>query len=156
MIILSGPVSINEITGVAYAVASVTVCPKASSNEGTIMASAAEYANCNIYWSRIYPKKFQTEHGESIIDIPRDRETTLITESQEYPEYPSLLSISNIFKQYRIVNSSLKTGLENLSKIPKPLVAQIAKGGSSLFSVIYQIDDKSVKWFRLRFERSKS
>lgn len=86
-------------------------------------------------------------------------DTTLNEQLQEHPDYPSLLSISDVLKQYGVDNISLKTGVENLTMIPKPFVAQIiGKEGdfsTSLFSVIYQIDGESVEWFNPQEHRQE-
>ena len=57
-------------------------------------------------------------------------ETTLIKDLLEHPDYPSLLSTSDVFKNYGIDNLSIKTTVENLSKLPLPFIAQV-KGTKS-------------------------
>lgn len=68
---------------------------------------------------------------------------------EEHPDYPSLLSVSDVLKIYGIDNISLKTPVENLKKLPTPFIAQIKSPvlKQDLFSVVIEVDAFFIKWF---------
>jgi len=77
-------------------------------------------------------------------------ETTLKNEVTEHPDYPSLLSISDALRSYKVDNLSLKTTVDHISRFPVPFIAQI-KGNNSkytLFAIVNEIGlDNSINWY---------
>jgi uncharacterized membrane protein/protein-disulfide isomerase len=88
--------------------------------------------------------------------------TTIKTQLQEHPDYPSLLSISDILTNYGVENIAIKTDMKKIDKLPLPLVAQVknAQGVQNVFTVIRKITERNVeclapeqdKWVRLTEE----
>lgn len=69
-----------------------------------------------------------------------------------HPDYPSLLSISDVFSSYGINNLSLYYSKDNerdIMNIELPLIAQVysKKSNTLLFSIIQSICDNKVTWY---------
>jgi uncharacterized membrane protein/thiol-disulfide isomerase/thioredoxin len=76
-------------------------------------------------------------------------ETTIKEDILQHPNYPSLLSISDVLKNIKVDNISLKTTAENLINLPQPLIVQIYGKSyqDSLFAIISKIDADNVEWY---------
>lgn len=76
-------------------------------------------------------------------------DSSLTRDLQEHPDYPSLLSTSDVFKNYGINNISIKTTAENLSKLPAPFMAQVkgAKTGEQLFAIVTEVSTDKLNWY---------
>ncbi|NWJ49397.1 MAG: thioredoxin domain-containing protein [Bacteroidetes bacterium] len=77
---------------------------------------------------------------------------------EEHPDYPSLLSLSDVLKSYGVDNVSIKTADDNLRNIPSPFIAQIKSVSTKqdLFSVIYKFDTFSMRWFNPETHKRES
>lgn len=76
-------------------------------------------------------------------------EHTLVEALIEHPNYPSLLSISDIMSNLEVDNISMKTSFDNLTKLTYPQIIQIKDSQSlyNLFALIYSINEENVDWF---------
>ena len=85
-------------------------------------------------------------------------ETSLIKDLLEHPDYPSLLSTSDVFKNYGIDNLSIKTTVENLSKLPLPFIAQVkgTKIGGQLFAVVTGIGTDTITWYNPESKKAET
>jgi uncharacterized membrane protein len=75
--------------------------------------------------------------------------TTLAIEIENHPDYPSLLSISDVLKQIGIDNIGLRIDTKRFSEMPVPLIAQI-KGkqtGDDFFTVVREVKETRVDFF---------
>lgn len=77
-------------------------------------------------------------------------ETTVKKEITEHPDYPSLLSVSDALRSYKVDNLSLKTTIEQFKNFPTPFIVQV-KGEISkynLFGIINEIlPDNKINWY---------
>ncbi|TFF37318.1 vitamin K epoxide reductase family protein [Mucilaginibacter psychrotolerans] len=75
--------------------------------------------------------------------------TTLKKEIEEHPDFPSLLSISDVFTTYGIENEGVKIELDKFADIPCPYIAQLkgVKHRDSFFSVVKSFDLTQVTFF---------
>lgn len=75
--------------------------------------------------------------------------TTFRKEIEEHPDYPSLLSISDVLNNYGIENLAVKTDANKLAEMPLPCIIQIQGSKSSVkyFTVIKEITSKGVQFF---------
>lgn len=76
---------------------------------------------------------------------------------EEHPDYPSLLSISDILKSYGIDNISIKTSVDNLRNLSTPFITQIksAVTKQNLFGVVQKIDEFSIRWYNPETHKSE-
>jgi len=82
------------------------------------------------------------------LDVPITK-TTLVTSLLEHPDYPSLLSISDVLQNYRVKNMSIRVKeQEKLIELPTPFIAQTIGENthSPLFTLIYRINSNKVEW----------
>ena len=70
--------------------------------------------------------------------------TTLKKDIEEHPDYPSLLSISDVFNNFGINNVAVRFDPQKFTKIPVPFICQIKSPnkGPLDFTVIKSVDDK--------------
>lgn len=96
----------------------------------------------------------------SILNI-RISDTTLTKEIEEHPDYPSLLSISDVLNKYGIDTLGLKFELQKIQDLPTPFITQIASRTQpmNLFTVvkdtangIHFYDTESHRWSSLSKE----
>lgn len=62
----------------------------------------------------------------------------------EHPDYPSLLSISDVLKTWNIHNITIRADREMLERIPKPALVQLRDTTGFYFVVIKSIDEKGL------------
>lgn len=62
--------------------------------------------------------------------------TTIIETIQNHPNYPSLLSISDALKQWKINNAVAQIAPEQLQELPIPFITQIKKDESTFITVV--------------------
>jgi len=75
--------------------------------------------------------------------------STLKREIEEHPDYPSLLSISDVLNNYGVDNLTARFDLSKFMDIPTPFITQL-KGDRStidLFTVVKQINSNSIRLF---------
>ena len=79
----------------------------------------------------------------------RATETSIKEDILQHPDYPSLLTLSDVLKNMKTDNMSLKTTVENLVNLPLPFVAQVygKNTRNSLFAIIDKIDSENVEWY---------
>jgi uncharacterized membrane protein len=84
-----------------------------------------------------------------LLDI-RVTETTVKKEITQHPNYPSLLSISDALRSYKVENISIKTTIDNLSTLQTPVIVQVngKKTNYSLFGIINQfLSNNQINWY---------
>lgn len=67
-----------------------------------------------------------------------------------HPDYPSLLTVSDVMKDYGVENVSLRiTEISKLAKLPQPFVAQVLgkEKREKLFALVYSITETKVTWY---------
>lgn len=64
-----------------------------------------------------------------------------------HPDYPSLLSISEILVKYNIENVATKTSFERLQDFPQPSIIQIVNEGNSFFYVLESFSKDEVRCY---------
>jgi uncharacterized membrane protein len=77
-------------------------------------------------------------------------ETTLKKEIIEHPNYPSLLSVSDALRSYKVENLSLKTTVDNFESFPTPFIAQVNGLTSqyTLFAIINKVlPNNVINWY---------
>jgi uncharacterized membrane protein len=84
----------------------------------------------------------------SLLDV-RISKTTLTKEIEEHENYPSLLSLSDVFNSYGVENLALQVMPKNFSEIPVPFVTQIAGKNSefNFFTVVTKIGENHVNYY---------
>jgi uncharacterized membrane protein len=75
--------------------------------------------------------------------------TTLVKEIEEHPNYPSLLSISDLLNNYGIENIGIKIDPAKLEEIPVPFVTTVKgmKRGEEVFTIVKEIGNNAVHFF---------
>lgn len=75
--------------------------------------------------------------------------TTLARDIEEHPDYPGLLSISDVLTKYKVENLAIRLEAAKLTEAPLPGIASIrgAKSRGNFFSVIRSIGDSGVSFF---------
>ena len=75
--------------------------------------------------------------------------TTVQKDLTEHPDYPSLLSISDVIKNYGIENVALMMKRENLGQLGTPFIAHV--GGKNLrhdlFAIVHKINNNGVELY---------
>jgi len=76
-------------------------------------------------------------------------ESTIKKELEEHPDYPSLLSISDVLTAYGIGNLTAKINSDQLVNAPVPFITQIKgkKQAINFFTVVKKITAESVCFF---------
>lgn len=76
--------------------------------------------------------------------------TTLKKEIEEHPDYPSLLSLSDVFSSYGIENIGMDCKHDNLEQLPCPFIA-VLKGTQNttinFFTVVKEISDNGINYY---------
>ncbi len=65
---------------------------------------------------------------------------------EEHPEYPSLLAINDILRDYGIENVSIRTEASTLCTLPTPMIAMIRIEKERFFAVIIKATENSVTY----------
>ena len=88
----------------------------------------------------------------------RATETSIKEDILQHPDYPSLLTLSDVLKNMKTDNMSLKTTAENLVNLPVPFVAQVygKKKGYSLFAIISKINSENIEWYNPEIHKKES
>lgn len=75
--------------------------------------------------------------------------STIKKEFEEHPNYPSLLSISDILSNYGVENLSVRITPEKLQRVPVPFITQIkgTKDDADFFTIVKQITDGRIQYF---------
>lgn len=75
--------------------------------------------------------------------------TTLTKELEEHPDYPSLLSISDVLNNYNIENMAVRLEPAGFAKLHEPFITQIKgkEGVTDFFTVVKAITGEQVTWF---------
>ncbi len=66
--------------------------------------------------------------------------TTVKDQLEQHPEYPSLLSISDNFKKWKVENSAIRVSVDDLDKLPTPFIAYM-RSGKGQFMLVTAIND---------------
>lgn len=64
-----------------------------------------------------------------------------------HPDYPSLLSISDILEKYHIETLAVKIDFEKLSEVPLPCIVQVEVNRQSLFFVLKNVFDNKISYY---------
>jgi uncharacterized membrane protein len=75
--------------------------------------------------------------------------TTLIKEIEEHPNYPSLLSISDVIGNYGIENIGVRFDISKMSNLPVPFVTQLEglKSSTLFFTVVKEVKEKNITFY---------
>jgi len=84
----------------------------------------------------------------SLLDV-KITYTTLEKDLYNHPDYPSLLSISDMLARHKVENVSLRIPPDKLTEIPTPFVAPIKSetAHSISFTVVEAVSDNNVKYY---------
>ena len=75
-------------------------------------------------------------------------DTTLANDLYNHPDYPSLLSISDVLQNYGIESLSFKTTIEKLVTLPTPFIAQIKENSSAdIFTVVRAVSGNIINHY---------
>lgn len=80
----------------------------------------------------------------------RVTETTLKKEISEHPDYPSLLSVSEVFHLFKIDHLPLKTTISSFDSFSAPFIVQINEqtSGQTLFAIVNKVlPDGMISWY---------
>ena len=98
-----------------------------------------------------FPKSNAPGAAKLLADILQVKitRTTLKNEIEAHPDYPSLLSISDVLTHYGIENVAIKLDAAKLSEAPVPFITQIKVENDAveLFSVVKAITLDTVSFF---------
>lgn len=75
--------------------------------------------------------------------------TTLIREIEEHPDYPSLLSISDVLNNHDVENMGIRVDPDKFTELPCPYITQIrwGKQPADLFTVVKDVDENTIHFF---------
>lgn len=75
--------------------------------------------------------------------------TTLATEMESHPDFPGILSVSDILSKFGVENLLAKFDAEQLPQLPAPFLTQISShdGISVYFTVVRKIDERQVTYY---------
>lgn len=76
-------------------------------------------------------------------------ETLIIRDIEEHPDYPSLLSISDILNSYGIENMAIEVDANKFAEVPAPFITQIMGTGKGInfFTVVKAINTESIHFY---------
>lgn len=85
-------------------------------------------------------------------------QTALSKSLEDHPDYPSLLSMSDVLLGYGISNVAIRTSADKLDDIPVPFLAQIkdSETGRDSLAIVSAIDKYTITWYgpeKRRWER---
>jgi uncharacterized membrane protein/protein-disulfide isomerase len=85
-------------------------------------------------------------------------DSTLIKDLQEHPDYPSLLSTSDVLKGYGVDNLSLKTTKDNLANLPLPFITQVIGTNTRqhLFAIVMDINTENIVWYNPESKKTET
>ena len=86
-----------------------------------------------------------TEVLTSLLNV-KVSSSTLTKEIEEHPNYPSLLSISDILTTYGVENVGIKFDITKIANLPVPFITQLegVKSNIIFFTVVKEIRDSSI------------
>lgn len=75
--------------------------------------------------------------------------TTIENDLLNHPDYPSLLSISDVLSEYGVKNISFKGSIEKFEKMPLPFITQIKgeKIKENLYTVICSVSNNTLRYY---------
>lgn len=75
--------------------------------------------------------------------------TALAREIEEHPDYPALLSISDVLRHYGIDNLAIKLAPERLDQAPTPFITPVRgqKSPTAYFTVVREVTEDGVSFF---------
>ncbi|SKA29067.1 Uncharacterized membrane protein [Chitinophaga eiseniae] len=75
--------------------------------------------------------------------------TTLTTEMESHPDFPGILSVSDILSKFGVENLLAKFDAEQLPQLPAPFLTQISghDGVGTYFTVVRKIDARQVNYY---------
>ena len=75
--------------------------------------------------------------------------TTLTREIEEHPDYPSLLSISDVLNNHGVENMGIRVDPQKLEELPCPFITQIRgiKDKADFFTVVKEVSENTVHFF---------
>ncbi|WP_419701120.1 vitamin K epoxide reductase family protein [Mucilaginibacter sp. NFX135] len=75
--------------------------------------------------------------------------TTLTREIEEHPDYPSLLSISDVLNSHGVENMGIRVDPQKLEELPCPFITQVkgVKGGAEFFTVVREVSKNTIHFF---------
>ncbi len=104
-----------------------------------------------MFWKLTEPKPNGPLAAQLFLDIlgVKLSATTLQNEVEDHPDYPSLLSISDVFSRYNIENVTASFSPDQMDNIPPPYITQLKKGKNEVeyFTVISDIFGETARMF---------
>ena len=101
--------------------------------------------------SFFYPTSNVSQSAKLLLDILNVKisETTLKKEIEEHPDYPSLLSISDVLSAYHVENLTVKINNDKFNNLPTPFITQIKgdKSSADFFTVVKEINKDTIHFF---------
>lgn len=104
----------------------------------------------NFFKSLLEPVTNGSEVADLTIRLIRAKisKTTLKKEIEEHPDYPGLLSISDVFTSHGIENIALKIDADQLTETSDPFIVQLyVRKEVTFFSVVKEIRNNTVNYF---------
>ena len=80
----------------------------------------------------------------SLLKVPVSK-TTAIESIEAHPNFPSLYSISDSLRKWKVENIAMQIEPEKLDEVPVPFVAHLKKG-SGYFLVVTKVSDTTVSY----------
>ncbi|MBC9910523.1 vitamin K epoxide reductase family protein [Chitinophaga varians] len=97
------------------------------------------------------PKSNASEAAKLLTDELKVKitRTTLSKEIEEHPDYPSLLSISDVLNKYAVENLAIQLNPDKLEEAPLPLITLIKgrKTGPDFFTVVKEVKKNTVLFY---------
>ena len=121
----------------------------------------------NLLSKLLEPKTNGPQIAEVLISLigVKISNSTLIKEIEEHPNYPSLLSISDVLTNYGVDNIGIKFDIAKINSLPSPFITQLQgeKSDTLFFTVVKEIKDSLIvlydperhKWAKLSFAEFK-
>lgn len=98
-----------------------------------------------------FPKSNAPDAAKLLVDILQVKitRTTLTNELEAHPDYPSLLSISDVLNNHGIENVAIQLDPAKLTEAPTPFITTIKteNDATELFSVVKEIEANTVVFF---------
>lgn len=95
-----------------------------------------------------------SNHADTILDLCKQlnfkvTKSTILKELSQHPNYPSLLSVSDVLTNLGIENMAIKLPGSNLARLTAPFLAHISNAttGSEIFAVVHKLDEFTLQFF---------
>jgi len=108
----------------------------------------------------VEPKSNASQAAKLLVKLMNVKisQSSLNKEIHGHPDYPSLLSLSDVLNSYGVENRGVKFDLEKISQIPTPFIVQFNESTNPInsFTVVDSTTDNSIHFFDPEEERWRS